>query len=147
MNKPNNCRNKNLWKVKLRLKIKVFCGIYVGERSSKDNLVKRCWKGCLTCSFCNRNESIKHLFFYCYMAKSIWRIIYFALKIDMPVSVNHTIRSWGSNRGPGHKKILLSGVSALFWSIWLSQNKVAFNHKPISLIVQAIFRGTHWFRF
>jgi hypothetical protein len=34
MNNPNNDRNKKLWKLKLPLKIKVFCGIYVGERSS-----------------------------------------------------------------------------------------------------------------
>ena len=33
MNIPNNERNKKLWKLKLPLKIKVFCGIYVVERS------------------------------------------------------------------------------------------------------------------
>jgi hypothetical protein len=34
MNIPNNERNKKIWKLKLPLKIKFFCGIYVGERSS-----------------------------------------------------------------------------------------------------------------
>jgi hypothetical protein len=33
MNNPNDERNKKLWKLKLPLKIKVFCGIYVRERS------------------------------------------------------------------------------------------------------------------
>jgi hypothetical protein len=47
----------------------------------------------------------------------------------------------------GYKKLLLTRTSALFWSIWLTRNEVAFNHKPIPSIVQVIFRGTHWFRF
>jgi hypothetical protein len=81
------------------------------------------------------------------MAKSIWRIIYFALKIEMSVSINHIIGSWGTNRGLGYKKNLLSGIATLFWAIWLSRNEVAFNHKPIPSIVQVIFRCTHWLRF
>jgi hypothetical protein len=35
----------------------------------------------------------------------------------------------------------------MFWSIWLYQNDVVFNHKPISSIMQIIFRGTYWLRF
>lgn len=48
------------------------------------------------------------------MEKSIWRIIYFALKIEMLVSNNHIIESRGTNRGPGYKKKLLSRIAALF---------------------------------
>jgi hypothetical protein len=81
--------------------IEFFWNLCRGAIFTKDNLAKRQWKGSLTCRFCNRNESIHHLFFNCYMAKSIWRIIYFALKIEMPVSINHIIGSWGTNRGPG----------------------------------------------
>jgi hypothetical protein len=36
-------------------------------------------------SFCNQNETIQHLFFYCYIARNIWRIISFALQIERPV--------------------------------------------------------------
>jgi hypothetical protein len=46
-----------------------------------------------------------------------------------------------------HKKLLLSGVAALFWSIWLCRNDVVFNHNHIPSIIQVIFRGTYWFRF
>ena len=148
MNNPNDERNKKLWKLKLPLKIKVFLwNLCRGAILTKDNLAKRRWNGSLSCSFCNQNESIHHLFFDCYMASNIWRLIYYALKIDSPVSINHIIGSWGSNMSPGYKKLLLSGISALFWSIWLSRNEVAFNHKPIPSILQVIFRGTHWFRF
>ena len=148
MYNPNNNRNKMIWKLKIPLKIKVFLwNLGRGVILTKDNLAKRQWKGSLTCCFCNRNESIHHLFFDCYIAKNIWRIIYLALKIEMPVNINHIIGSWASNCGLVYKKLLFTGISALFWSIWLTRNEVAFNKKPTSSIVQVIFRGTHWFRF
>jgi hypothetical protein len=67
------------------------------------------------------------------LPKNIWRIIYFTLKIETPVNINHIIGSWASNCGLVYKKILLTRISALFWSIWLTRNEVAFNKKPISL--------------
>jgi hypothetical protein len=148
MYNPNNNRNKMIWKLKIPLKIKVFLwNLGRGAILTKDNLAKRRWKGSLTCCFCNRNESIHHLFFDCYIAKNIWRIIYLALKIEMPVNINHIIESWASNCGLVYKKLLFIGISALFWSIWLTRNEVAFNQKPIPSIVQVIFRGIHSFRF
>ena len=65
----------------------------------------------------------------------------------MPVNINHIIGSWASNSDLRYKKLLLTGTSALLWSIWLTRNEVTFNHKPIPSIVQVIFRGTHWLRF
>jgi hypothetical protein len=56
------------------------------------------------------------------MASNIWRIIYYALKIDRPISINHIIGSWGSNRGPGYKKIItLWNLS--FILVYLAQSK------------------------
>jgi hypothetical protein len=57
MNIPNNERNNKLWKLKLPLKI-FFVELCRGAILTKDNLAKRRWKGSLTYSFCNRNESI-----------------------------------------------------------------------------------------
>ena len=109
MNNPNSNRSKMLWRLKLPLKIKVFLwNLCRGAILTKDNLARRRWNGSLTCSFCNNNESIHHLFFDCYIAKSIWRIIYFALKIDMPISINHIIGSWESNNALAYKKLLLT---------------------------------------
>ena len=148
INNPNFNSNCVLWKLKLPLKIKIFLW-YLGRgvTLTKDNLAKRRWQGSPKCSFCNQNESIQHLFFDCYLAKTVWRIIYFALKIDQPININHIIGDWESNKGSTHKKLLLTGVAALFWSIWLCRNDVVFNHKPIPSIIQTIFKGTHWFRF
>jgi hypothetical protein len=49
----------------------------------------------------------------------------------MPVNINHIIGSWASNSDLGYKKLLLTRTSASLWSIWLTRNEVAFNHKPI----------------
>ena len=136
-------RNGVLWKLKLPLNIKIFLS-YLGKEVilTKDNLGKRRWRGSLKCSFCNQNENIQHFFFDYYIAKTVWRIIYFALKIDQPININHIIGDWESNKGCTHKKLLLPGVAALFWSIWLCRNDVVFNQKPLSSIIHAIFMGT-----
>jgi hypothetical protein len=68
MNNPNNNRSKMLWRLKLHLKIKVFLwNLCRGVILTKDNLARRRWNGSLTYSFCNRNESIHYLIFYCYI--------------------------------------------------------------------------------
>jgi hypothetical protein len=135
MYNPSNNRNKMIWKLKLPLKKSFFVEFRSGSDPHKRYFSQKTMEGSLTCCFCNRNESIQHLFFVCYIAKNIWRIIYFALKIEMPVNINHIIGSWTSNSDLGYKKLLLTEISALFWSISHTQNEVAFNHKPIPSIV------------
>jgi hypothetical protein len=84
-------RNMLLWKLKLPLKIKIFLW-YLGRgvTLTTDNLAKCGWKGSMKYSFCNYNESIQHLF-YCYITRIFWRIIYFSLNIERPISINHTM--------------------------------------------------------
>jgi hypothetical protein len=56
--------NKRLWKLKAPLKIKVFLWyLRRGVILTKDNLAKRNWHGFLSCCFCHKLETIKHLFF------------------------------------------------------------------------------------
>ena len=42
---------------------------------TKDNLLKRKWKGDPTCYFCDMHESIPHLFFQCHVTKTIWAVV------------------------------------------------------------------------
>jgi len=62
-NTPN--LNKDLWKMKIPFKIKIFLR-YLRRRVvlTKDNLAKRNWNGNQQCCFCLENE-IQHLFFDC----------------------------------------------------------------------------------
>jgi hypothetical protein len=55
--------NRDLWKLKIPLKIKVFMWyLKRGVTLIKDNLARRKWNGNKTCCFCSRPETIKHLF-------------------------------------------------------------------------------------
>ena len=142
MNTPTLTHNMLLWKLKIPLKIKIFLW-YLGRGVilTKENLAKRGWTGSMKCCFCNQNETIQHIFFDCYLIRNIWRIIYFAFNIERPININHIIENWATNKGIAHRKKLLIGVAAMFWSIWLCRNDAAFNFKPIPSILQVLFRG------
>lgn len=56
-------RHKVIWKLKIPLKIKIFLWfLQRGVTLTKDNLLRKNWKGSQKCCFCNCNETIKHLF-------------------------------------------------------------------------------------
>jgi hypothetical protein len=68
--------NTSIWKMKMPLKTKVFAWyLRRGVILTKDNLAKRNWHGCKKCVFYHHDETIKHLFFQCQFARSIWSII------------------------------------------------------------------------
>jgi hypothetical protein len=80
--------NKLIWKMKIPLKTKVFAWyLRRGVILTKDNLAKRNWQGSKTCVFCHHDETIKHLFFQCRFAKSIWSIIQMGSTLYPPRSV------------------------------------------------------------
>jgi hypothetical protein len=69
---PVNCW---AWKAKIPLKIKIFLWyLRNGVVLTKDNLVKRHWKGCTKCCFCAEQETIQHLFFDCHIAQLTWEV-------------------------------------------------------------------------
>ena len=51
---------------------------------TKDNLIKRNWKGSAKFCLCNSNETIQHLFFECHMAKFIWFTVFISFNIKPP---------------------------------------------------------------
>jgi hypothetical protein len=77
------------WKAKIPLKIKIFLWFLKnGVVLTKDNLVKRRWKGCTRCCFCTEQETIQHLFFDCPMAKLVWGCVAFAFGLASPLICN-----------------------------------------------------------
>ena len=80
--------NKSIWKMKIPLKTKVFAWyLRRGVILTKDNLAKCNWHGCKKCVFCHQDETIKHLFFQCQFARSIWSIIHICSSLYPPRSV------------------------------------------------------------
>jgi hypothetical protein len=134
--------NKKIWKMKIPLKIKIFAWyLRRGVILTKDNLARRNWTGSKTCVFCSHDETIKHLFFQCNFACSIWSIIQVASGLYPPHSVANIFGNW--LHGIDHKfRILLRvGAIAIIWSLWLCRNDKVFNDKNCSLL-QVIYRCT-----
>jgi hypothetical protein len=72
------------------LKIKIFMWFLKnGVVLTKDNLVKRRWKGCTKCGFRAQQETVQHLFFDCPMARLVWGCVAVAFGINKPTSVQH----------------------------------------------------------
>jgi hypothetical protein len=46
----------------------------------------------------------------------------------------------------GIRKLLLVGIGAMLWVIWLSRNDIAFDKKSVLSYMQVIYKGTHWTR-
>ncbi|WVZ62664.1 hypothetical protein U9M48_012381 [Paspalum notatum var. saurae] len=122
--------SQEIWKTKIPLKIKIFMW-YVkrGVLLTKDNLARRNWNGHQGCCFCNKRESIQHLFFDCQVAKFIWRLVFMTLDLSPPRSTQHLFNQWSSQGGRKYKPFLLVGAAALIWAIWLLRNDAVFDRK------------------
>jgi hypothetical protein len=95
MNQGTPFTNKFIWNLRIPLKIKIFLWyIQRGVILTKDNLAKRNWVGSQKCCFCDCNETIKHLFFDCQHAKTIWRTVHVATGLTPPRSVTHMLKHW-----------------------------------------------------
>jgi hypothetical protein len=136
-----------LWKLKVPLKIKVFLWyLKTGVILTKDNLAKRCWQGSTKYCFCNATETIKHLFFYCHVARFFWNAIYIIFNIRPPSNVSDLFGSWLKGFSSKLRIQILVGATALYWAIWLSMNDVVFNRISTKSILQVVFRGIYWIR-
>ena len=129
-----------VWKLKVPLKIKVQRGVIL----TKDNLLKRRWKGGSKCCFCSEDETIPHLFFDCHVAQFVWNAVFLAFGVKPPTSVADLFGSWLRGFPQKLRKQFLVGAAVLCWAIWLSRNDVVFNRKLPNSYLQVIFRGTHW---
>jgi hypothetical protein len=81
--------NRLIWKLKLPLKIKIFLW-YLNKQVTltKDNLVRWNWVKSTKCAFCDRDETIQHLFIDCHYAKFLWRTLHVTFNLQGPSSIN-----------------------------------------------------------
>ena len=134
--------NKKIWKMKIPLKTKVFAWyLRRGVILTKDNLAKRNWHGSIKCVFCTHDESIKHLFFQCEFARSIWSAVQIGSTLYPPRSVANIFGNWLNGVDPRFKLLIRVGAIAVIWSLWLCRNDKVFNDKNSS-ILQVIYRCT-----
>ena len=106
--------NYKIWQMKIPLKIKVFAWyLRKGVILTKDNLVKRNWQGSKKCVSCAHDETIKHLFFTCKVARSIWSAIQMASNLYQPTSVANIFGNWLNGIDNKLKTILRIGALAV----------------------------------
>jgi hypothetical protein len=88
---PVNCWT---WKAKIHLKIKILLW-YLKNRVvlTKDNLVKRQWKGYTKCCFCTEQETI-HTCFFILPRLDLCGGLFVLHLIAKPVDVGHLLRPW-----------------------------------------------------
>jgi hypothetical protein len=101
--------NKKIWKMKIPLK-NIFFAWYLrrGVILIKDNLIKRNWHESKSSIFCSHDETIKHLFFQCNFARSIWSVIQAALGLYPSTSIANVFGNWV--HGIDNKYIILLRV-------------------------------------
>ena len=134
--------NQKNWKMKIPLKIKVFAWYLRRDVIlTKDNLAKCNWHGSKKCVFCHKDETIKHLFFDCQFASSIWSIIQIGSTLYPPRSIANIFGNWLNGVDRRFKLLIRVGALAIIWSLWLCRNDKVFNDKNSSLM-QVIYRST-----
>jgi hypothetical protein len=127
--------NKKIRKIKIPLKNKFFAWyLHRGVILTKDNLIKCNWHGSKTCVFCSHDETIKHLFFQCNFARSIWSIIRAASGLYTPTSIANIFKNWILGIDYKYMILLRVGAMALIWSLWLYRNDKVFSDKNCTLL-------------
>ena len=133
--------NKQLQKIKAPLKKKIL-SVIPSERVilTKDNIIKRNWHGSKQCCFCHKDETICHLFFECRLARMVWVAIHGNFGLAEPHSVAHI---FGRGISADFKPLVLLGVAATCWSMWMDTNNLNFGNKQISFL-QVIYKILRW---
>ena len=87
--------NKDLWKIKIPLKVKIFLWyLRRGVVLTKDNLAKRNWHGNQHCCFCHENEMIQHLFFDYWFTSLVWATVIAVWGLPQPCNVSNMFENW-----------------------------------------------------
>jgi hypothetical protein len=118
--------------------------------ATKDRLHKFGVSVDLRCCFCNREESINHLFFGCTELKIIWQRVLSWLQIDhVPMEWNNELK-WITrlSKGKGWKaRLLKSAAAETIYTLWNYRNDVCFGNKiyntkiDIEIINTIVYRG------
>jgi hypothetical protein len=88
---------------------------------TKENLVKRKWKGNKSCAFCNENESVGHLFFECPTPKYVWSLLAYSLGSVCTPSSMDQYWLWIHKILPQAPKLHAVGLAAVIWAFGVQE--------------------------
>jgi hypothetical protein len=93
------------------------------------------------CQFCDKEESVDHLFFQCSLAQFLWEVIREGMNwTASPYSVQDFNDNLFLERGVIEIVFLFFLFDVVCWSIWLNRNDWVFNQKLISSPRAIVFR-------
>ena len=95
--------------------------------------------------FCPHQETIKHLFFECSFARSIWSSIQIASNLYPPKSVANVFGNWLHGIDKKLRTVIRMGAIAVIWSLWLCRNDKVFDDKNVSHL-HVLYRCTSFLR-
>ena len=105
---------------------------------TKDNLLKRKWKGSPACAFCQDTEFVNHLMFECPMIKYVWSLMAYILGATVIPSSFSQYWIWINRYLPGGKQVFFVGLVAVCWSIWKIKNSICFEEKRVKTPTEII---------
>jgi len=136
-----------IWKLVIPPRVQFFLWLLSHNRIlTRDNLQKRRDVSDPTCLFCSEQESIRHLFFDCCVAVSVWSLVAEVLGENIGADYESVAKLWVAN-----KKHLVTNVisSAVLWSLWKLRNEICFQGvfwlgtKMVLIRIAKMLRG--WF--
>lgn len=100
---------------------------------TKDNLIKKGWRGKHGCVYCGQNATIDHLCFTCSAAKLLWSLIKCSFNLKTcPKWTYDCLGPWVRSFVDREKKLVLVGISAIMWAIWKFRNDITFRDRMIN---------------
>jgi hypothetical protein len=66
--------------------------------------------------------------------------------IRKPDCVEHHFGPWLRSFSKKQRNLVLIGVAAFCWAIWIGRNDIVLHISHFISILQVMFRGTHWIR-
>jgi hypothetical protein len=80
------------------------------------------------------------------MAKLMWGILCLTFGIRMPSDAGNLFGPWLRSFSKKQGNLVLVGVAAFCWAIWINRNDIVFHKSHFISILLVMFRGTHWIR-
>jgi hypothetical protein len=147
MNGHTKYLKRYIWKIKVPLKTQIFMWfLHRKVILTKDNMLKQNWQGNSSCVFCDKDESIKHLFFEGPLAKIIWRVVHMTFGIPPPRNVINMFGHWLTGLNKQQVKNIRIGACTIVWALRNARNDHVFNKPKALLFLQVIPMAVHWIR-
>ncbi|RVW82307.1 putative ribonuclease H protein [Vitis vinifera] len=135
---PISFPSSAIWKVTVQPKVSFFGWVATwGKALTLDQLQRRGWALANRCYLCQKHEeSIDHILLHCEKVRTLWVLLYsmFGVQWVLPATVKETLSGWnGSFVGKKRKGVWKASPLCLFWTVWKTRNKVAFEEKELSI--------------